>query len=362
MKDDFYKDMNHKRADEEKPDKTDSKNGNKDGERQTLSRSARHKNKDNQKEGNPKKNNSAKEKKNKNEDSLTDKIQAYFSSENNQKRKAAFIGTLKGYQNRIKNELKVSKEKLGGIGNQTKAKANTKKKSDNNEGRKLPWILGLLVLIPITLLLAFLIFSNFWPSLDDEIELASSESEETNEAEENNNTAEFNAELEEQKKEHERRLAEGRNNTSSSEDLKVNYSEEELEALESESRNAIQDKESDESSSNDQENTEDSNTEENSNESESASEDTQTEDSTNNENQTEANTEANQETEVANQETEENQTTNANASHTVTTEDNLYRIAIQYYGDGSSENVQRIREANGISENEISVGQQLIIP
>ena len=363
MKDDFYKDMNHKRADDEKPDKTDSKNSNKDGEKQTLSRSARHKNKDNQKEGNPKKNNSAKEKKNKNEDSLTDKIQAYFSSENNQKRKAAFIGTLKGYQSRIKNELKVSKEKLGGIGSQTKTKANAKKKNGDNQGRKLPWILSLLVLIPITLLLAFLIFSNFWPSLDDEIELASSESEETNEAEEeNNNTAEFNAELEEQKKEHERRLAEGRNNTSSSEDLEVNYSEEELEALESESRTAIQDKEAGESSSNDQESTEDSDTEENSTESETANEDSQTEDSTNNENTTETNTETNQETETADQETEENQTTNANASHTVTTEDNLYRIAIQYYGDGSSENVQRIREANGISENEISVGQQLIIP
>ncbi|MGS0651584.1 LysM peptidoglycan-binding domain-containing protein, partial [Staphylococcus arlettae] len=41
---------------------------------------------------------------------------------------------------------------------------------------------------------------------------------------------------------------------------------------------------------------------------------------------------------------------------------NLYRIAIQYYGEGSPENVEKIREANGISGNDIHNGQRLVIP
>ncbi len=49
-------------------------------------------------------------------------------------------------------------------------------------------------------------------------------------------------------------------------------------------------------------------------------------------------------------------------SHTVTGNENLYRIAIRYYGNGSPENVEKIRRANGISGNNISNGQHLIIP
>lgn len=133
-----------------------------------------------------------------------------------------------------------------------------------------------------------------------------------------------------------------------------------MEELEEESRQAIEtkgetDSSEEESATNSNEDTAD-NTEESTNNngtnSDSTSEDT-----------TEAEV---AETETKDEETSDDSTdeeqTNANASHTVTTEDNLYRIAIQYYGDGSSENVQRIREANGISENEISVGQTLIIP
>ena len=353
MKDDFYKDMNHKRADDEKPDKTDSKNRKNDGEKPTLSRSARHKNKDTQKESSAKKDKPTKNKNQQNEDSLSDKIQAYFSSDKNKKRKAAFIGTLKGYQTRIQNELKVSKEKLGSIGSQKKTKSKSNTKEDKNKDRKLPWILALLVLIPITVLFAFLIFSNFWPSIDDEIELASSESEESTEApEEESNTNEFNAELEEQKKEHERRLAEGRNNSSSSEDLEVNYSEAELEALENESRTAIQEKESGESEDSSEESSE-----------EAASESEETEETESESNtQTAESDDSTESTETSETETAESESPSANASHTVTAQDNLYRIAIQYYGDGSAANVQRIRDANGISENEISVGQQLIIP
>nr|WP_207554650.1 elastin-binding protein EbpS [Staphylococcus sp. 191] len=53
---------------------------------------------------------------------------------------------------------------------------------------------------------------------------------------------------------------------------------------------------------------------------------------------------------------------NTGHTHTVTGNQNLYRIAIQYYGNGSPENVEKIRRANGIQGNNIRNGQQLIIP
>ena len=49
--------------------------------------------------------------------------------------------------------------------------------------------------------------------------------------------------------------------------------------------------------------------------------------------------------------------------HTVVSGDNLYRISTQYFGDGSHANIQRIMEANNITDpNTIQVGAQLIIP
>ncbi|MDN6233007.1 MAG: LysM peptidoglycan-binding domain-containing protein, partial [Staphylococcus simulans] len=49
-------------------------------------------------------------------------------------------------------------------------------------------------------------------------------------------------------------------------------------------------------------------------------------------------------------------------THTVYGKENLYRIAIQYYGEGTPENVEKIKRANGLSNNNISNGQQLVIP
>ncbi len=378
MKDDFYKDLNQKRAQDE-ADKKTSKCQNDDNKADApLSRGSRLKNKDNDKK---------KDEKNEHNNSLTEKVKGYFSPEKNQARKAYFVGQFNNYQNRIKKEIKISKEKLSSKPKEEEKKktslaaaATTNKKNQTNKTEKkkesnqdtgsttsrgkLPWVLGLIVLIPLTVLLAFLIFSNFWPSLDDEIELASEEanteeSVEENKQEDNENQG-FNEELEEQKKEHERRLAEGRNEDLSTQDLDLNYSEAELEKLEEESRQAIEtkgetDSSEEESATNSNDDTAD-NTEESTNNN-----------STNSDSTSEDTTEAEvAETEMQDEETSDDSTdeeqTNANASHTVTTEDNLYRIAIQYYGDGSSENVQRIREANGISENEISVGQTLIIP
>nr|WP_307877729.1 LysM peptidoglycan-binding domain-containing protein [Staphylococcus saprophyticus] len=37
-------------------------------------------------------------------------------------------------------------------------------------------------------------------------------------------------------------------------------------------------------------------------------------------------------------------------------------MAIQYYGEGTPENVEKIREANNIQGNDIHNGQRLVIP
>lgn len=49
-------------------------------------------------------------------------------------------------------------------------------------------------------------------------------------------------------------------------------------------------------------------------------------------------------------------------THTVKANETLYRIAVNYYGSGSSGGVEKIKKANGMSSETISVGQTLIIP
>ena len=49
-------------------------------------------------------------------------------------------------------------------------------------------------------------------------------------------------------------------------------------------------------------------------------------------------------------------------SHTVQSTDNLYRIALKYYGDGSPGKIEKIKQANNLSSDSISTGQVLIIP
>jgi colicin import membrane protein len=48
-------------------------------------------------------------------------------------------------------------------------------------------------------------------------------------------------------------------------------------------------------------------------------------------------------------------------THTVQSTDNLYRIAIKYYGDGSTANIEKIKKANNLTSDSISTGQVLII-
>ena len=48
-------------------------------------------------------------------------------------------------------------------------------------------------------------------------------------------------------------------------------------------------------------------------------------------------------------------------THTVQSTDNLYRIAIKYYGDGSPATIAKIKAANNLSSDSISTGQVLVI-
>ena len=47
----------------------------------------------------------------------------------------------------------------------------------------------------------------------------------------------------------------------------------------------------------------------------------------------------------------------AQQTHVVSGNDNLYRIAIQYYGEGTVENVNKLKRANGLTNNNIVNGQ-----
>lgn len=378
MKDDFYKDMKHKRAQDEKSSKTSA--GNKKSEKQnqeTLSRSARHKTKEAGENKQPAKKVPPKKHQQK-ENNFTDKLKGYFSAENAAKGKAIFLGTFSSYQSRIKNELKISKEKLGALGAAKKADKKPDKKENGRKKRMLPWVLAILILIPITVLFAFLIFSNFWPSLNDEIQLADENtSEETAEnsgtEEDGNGEKAFNEELEAQKAEHEKRLAENRNEDLTAKNIETDYSQEELKELEEAALSAIRSKEDGtaekeaaaEKAKADKEKAE-------ADRAAAAKAEAEADAAALAEAEADAaaKAEAEEETETAdeNADTEEDsdsktkETQNANASHVVTTQDNLYRIAIQYYGDGSAENVQRIMEANGVTPDSLSVGQELIIP
>lgn len=54
------------------------------------------------------------------------------------------------------------------------------------------------------------------------------------------------------------------------------------------------------------------------------------------------------------------ETTTKAKSHIVAANETLYRISVNYYG--SDVGVEKIKKANGLSSNEIRVGQKLIIP
>lgn len=64
--------------------------------------------------------------------------------------------------------------------------------------------------------------------------------------------------------------------------------------------------------------------------------------------------------EQAAQQQQEQQQQPSSKSHTVQPGENLYRIAMKYYGDPGA--VEKIRAANGLNGDEITVGSTLVLP
>ncbi len=343
MKDDFYKDMEHTRR--EKKNEASNRRRRRTKVDPELSRSAKYK------EDDKKQNNFSKKASVKNTSSTNknkQKTQKSKYEQNNTKKKLAAGVTLTGlatgakksiltardkYSKQLDSELGESKDKLKGL----KSTMLTGLQSDKNK-RKLRGLL-LLILIPITLLLAFMIVSNFWP--EDEDYTADNSLQETEQVD-NSDKREINKEFEQKKAELEKEFA-ARDKESSDESSESSndkqsaareYSDSEKESMKSEADKAIEEKKSQNSSTNSSETNSEATTKE----------------------ETDTSSELDTESDF---ETDKDEAT---AVHVVDSKDNLYRIAIQYYGSGSEENVQKIRDANGISGNEISVGQELIIP
>ncbi|CAM4148534.1 LysM peptidoglycan-binding domain-containing protein [Lacicoccus alkaliphilus] len=349
MKDNFYKDIKHKRTqDEAEQSKGKAKNKEKKDnvkedenktEEQSFKRSAKYKE--------DAKNATTR---------FSSKVKEYFNRENLEKGKAFFAGKLSSYNERFSDELKVTREKLDEFRNRPKNQkiAADESRDEQGAGRNkglVPLIAAGVIIVPLTLFLGFIIISNFWPS-NDGMELATDDggTEETEEAAESEEAAEDEGRdegLEDQRFEMERRMAESRgteddeSGESEEEDVEVTeeedlasenveavYSSDELSILEDIAGDAIEEREGGDESA---EETSDASGE----------------------------AEAGQaQDEDASGEDQES----VGATHVVGEGDNLYQIARQYYGSGSAENVQRIRDANGVTGNNISLGQELVIP
>lgn len=357
MKDDFYKDIEHKRASRDVEETAEKSTENE--EKQTMKRSDRHrakleKEKEKQKQKQETKAPSEEQKSSPFAD-IGQKLTAYFNRENFKKGKVFFAGKLSTYNKRFRDELNVSKAKLSELGSKKKSsKLEDQHDEENDEKKKglLPIILGGALLLPVTIILFVMIISNFWPTGENGSELAGGSTEDsTEESSGEQSDEEADQALEEQKAEMEKELAEKRDGSSESDsdsdddlgtgDLAFDYSEKEQSELEDAASAAIEEKESGEDTGSD------------TSEVETAEEQT--------EEATEEQTAEEQTEEPAEEESTEESSSNS-GSHVVSAEDNLYRIAIRYYGSGSSENVNKIMEANGVSPDTLTVGEELVIP
>ncbi|MCG1009078.1 LysM peptidoglycan-binding domain-containing protein [Salinicoccus sp. ID82-1] len=335
MKDDFYKDIEHKRASkEEKDKKTRQQSEEQKTPDRNFSRAERHRPKEKDK-GRPKSQQNERLK------AWRQKIDENVNKEKLEKGKALFAGKLSAYSRRVKDELKVSKEKLSEV----RPARKQAEKTDDDGGRRgfAPTLIAGILILPVTIILGVLIISNFWPTEDPGAMVADNAEESNEEASEETveeSSEEVNEDLQDQKAELERELAESRDETGGNDlatgSVEFEYSEEEQSELEAAASTAIEDKASGEAA--------DSST-----------------------SVVEAPEESTEEAEVATEETPEESTeeapeTSGGTTHVIREGENVYRIAMRYYGSGSAENVSKILEANGVDANSLSVGQELVIP
>ncbi|MFC3418179.1 LysM peptidoglycan-binding domain-containing protein [Salinicoccus hispanicus] len=336
MKDDFYKDIEHKRASKEEKDKSTKQHSEEHKtEDRNFSRAERHKPKEKDKgRSNGQQNERLKE--------WRQKFDRNINKETLEKGKAFFAGKLSSYNKRVRDELKVSKEKLS----QARPARKVTRDGDDGGGRKgfTPTLIAGILILPVTIILGVLIISNFWPTDDTSPEVADNAEETTGAAPEEAG----NDDLQDQKAELERELAESRNETGGDDlgtgSVEFEYSEEEQSELEAAASTAIEDKASGEA------------TDSSTSVVETPEEPTE---------ETEVTTEeAPEETteEPAEETTEEAPESSGGTTHVVRGGDNVYRIALRYYGSGSAENVSKILDANGVTADSLSVGQELVIP
>lgn len=318
MKDDFYKDIQHKRTDTNKDERT-RRRSRKNKVDEQFSRSAKY----NREENKTVKNENKKENEPKKDDDKS-VIAAILAS---------FKSTSSKYGDQFSKEMQQSKSKLKEFKNKH---LNTQSIKNNKNKKSLLVLLALL--IPLTLVLGVMIVSNFWPSGDgiDEQSVASDKKEE--------NTRQIDKEFESKKAELEKQFAKNKDSNSNKKskdnkdgekvasnkdgNLPAKYSEEQIASLEKLGQSVISSKKESDVKKAEQK----------------AAEERERE---------------RQAEEAKKKEEEEKK---VGATHVVTAQDNLYRIALKYYGAGTEENIQKIRSANGISGNNLTVGQELIIP
>lgn len=334
MKDDFYKDIEHKRTSQSKKEKSSKDHPSSGEESGKLSRAERHK---------PKEKGGQKLAAGDRFKAWSGKFSKHINKEGLDKGKTFFAGKLSSYNRRFKDEIKVSKEKLSELRARKDQPAENQK--TGRDKRLVPAIIAGVLILPVTIILGVLIISNFWPT-DDGAGGVADNGEETAEETAETPSEATDEELEEQKAEMERELAESREETGQDDlgtgAVEIELSPDEEAELEEAAATAIEEKESGETAGS----------------STSIVEEPET---LQEEETEEAPEESGQESSETSGEPEAE--SSSGTVHIVRAEDNLYRIAIRYYGSGSSDNIRKIQDANnGVDADSLTVGQELVIP
>lgn len=285
------------------------------------------------------------------------KLSKYVNKDQIDKGKKFFSGKLSAYNTQLKEENKILKEKFTNI-----RTGNARQERDPDQKRPIiPIIVTGILLLPITILLAFLLITNFLPDEGDMNRIASNDAtDDTEETEDGETSDDETADDDTEVAVVDENEDESAEDIDTSEDIPeqeqdqeiqtiADYSATERQQLQRAAQAAVNEKNAEIALIREQQAAERARQQAAEEEARRQEEQAQTEDTED-------------ETEEETADGESDSPLAGNQVHVVTGEDNLYRIAIQYYGDGSAANVQRIRDANGISGDSLSLGQELIIP
>lgn len=302
---------------------------------------------------------------NKSDDNLFSK---YVSKDKVDQGKKFFSGKLTEYNTQLQKENKILKEKFTNL----RMGSGRQEKDPDRKRPIIPIIVTGILLLPITILLAFLLITNFLPDENEMNNIATNEASEESEGADGSEGSE-DGEGSEDTTDEETEVAD-EDGEESDEDVDVaedipnqeetepeiqttaDYSSAQRQQLQRAAQNAVNEKNAELAERREQEALARQRAAEEEARRQAEQAQAQAEAEAQNETEEDDNAEEGEEG------SETEPPTAGNAVHTVTAEDNLYRIAIQYYGDGSAANVQRIRDANGLAGDNLEVGQQLTIP